>query len=475
MKSNFLIAIALLLVSCSPKITNRVSSTFEPDTLTHLRNPYMGWTLYSLGIQKLDSAETYWELQDEAARRYADVYYIRWPWAAFEPEEGKYAWDHDENFKGLIQGALDRGLRLAFRVVANGRDCSKQGIPEYVFQAGADFFIDNPGHKNAYPDDPVFLEKYTKFIKAFGEKFNDPRTVDFVDCYGLGWWGEEHNVKWKDKANRNDAHDRIVRAYAEAFDKVITVVNYGVRNDHEKQTVYDELGFSPRRDGYVSEWFPTSQYEGFVSHFPRKVLIAEACYRGDNYKISDQENGKWPNWQVYYKELVDEALKTHINFLDMRTPIESKRFLSNNLEDVQRFITKGGYRIYPKHVEATIDSGKIEVRHSWTNLGVGVLPNNNVNLGYKYKVAFALFDINNKLIKKWFSNNLEVSSLVGTKTSSVKEKFDLDGVENGVYKLGVGIINQRENDSKDITLAIQDPEIICNEWVLVGSILKSDK
>ena len=466
----YISAMILCMMSCERRITNTVSATFTPDTMTHIRNPYMGWTLYSLGIQKLDSADTYWKLQDEAARKYADVYYIRWPWAAFEPEEGKYAWNYDENFKALIQGALDRGLRLAFRVIANGRDCAKQGIPEYVFKAGAEHFIDSPGHKNAYPDDPVFLDKYTKFIKAFGEEFNDPTRVDFIDCYGLGWWGEEHNVKWKNKENRNASHDRIVRAYAEAFDKVITVVNYGVRNEHEQKVVFDELGFSPRRDGYVSEWFPKSQYKGFTSYFPDKVLIAEACYRGNNYDIAKQENGKWPTWQVYYKELVDEALKTHVNYLDMRTPIESKRLLTENLNDVQRFISKGGYRIYPQKVDGSIKDGKLTMNHTWKNIGVGVLPNNNVALGYKYKVAFALFDKNNGIVSKWYSDKVEVSKLVGDTAISVTEEFEMKHISASDYKLGIGITNTCENDSKDITLSVENPEIIKDEWVLVGYI-----
>ena len=39
-----------------------------------------------------------------------------------EPEEGKYAWLYDENYKKLIQGALDRGLKLCFRIYNNGQD-----------------------------------------------------------------------------------------------------------------------------------------------------------------------------------------------------------------------------------------------------------------------------------------------------------------------------------------------------------------
>ena len=316
----------------------------------------------------------------------------------------------------------------------------------------------------------MFLDKYTKFIKAFGEEFNDPTRVDFIDCYGLGWWGEEHNVKWKNKENRNASHDRIVRAYAEAFDKVITVVNYGVRNEHEQKVVFDELGFSPRRDGYVSEWFPKSQYKGFTSYFPDKVLIAEACYRGNNYDIAKQENGKWPTWQVYYKELVDEALKTHVNYLDMRTPIESKRLLTENLNDVQRFISKGGYRIYPQKVDGSIKDGKLTVNHTWKNIGVGVLPNNNVALGYKYKVAFALFDKNNGIVSKWYSDKVEVSKLVGDTAISVTEEFEMKHISASDYKLGIGITNTCENDSKDITLSVENPEIIKDEWVLVGYI-----
>lgn len=48
-------------------------------------------------------------------------------------------------------------------------------------------------------------------------------------------------------------------------------------------------------------------------------------------------------------------------------------------------------------------------------MGVGVLPNNNRNLGFKYKVAFALFDEENNLVRKWLSENIEVSELVNGK------------------------------------------------------------
>lgn len=104
------------------------------------------------------------------------------------------------------------------------------------------------------------------------------------------------------------------------------------------------------------------------------------------------------------------------------------------------------------------------------NLGVGVLPNNNNHLGYKYKVAFALFNDKQELIKEWYSSKVEVSELIGDNVISVTEEFDLKDIQSGTYQLAVGIVNQRENDSKDITLAIKYPKIISGEWVYVDDV-----
>jgi ribosomal protein L27 len=82
-------------------------------------------------VGNVANAEEYWAAQDEAARNYASFFYIRWRWSEMEPEEGKYAWIYDENYKKLIQGALDRGLKLCFRIYDNGQDNIRQGTPEY--------------------------------------------------------------------------------------------------------------------------------------------------------------------------------------------------------------------------------------------------------------------------------------------------------------------------------------------------------
>lgn len=445
-----------------------VSVSFAPDTESNLKNPYMGWTLYSEGGQNTDRPEPYWYMQDEAAEKYAGVFYIRWRWSDLEPEEGKYAWEHNEDFKGLVQGALDRNLRLAFRIYVNGRDNLKPATPQYVLD-GAETYTVAPGHQTPYPDDEFFLEKYIKFIEAFGKKYNDPAIVDYVDSYGLGFWGEEHNITYKDPLKKYDTHDRIVRAYEKAFDKVINVINFGVRDATQEAVVYDELGFTSRRDGYVSSYFPVSQQKELVKRFPATPIIAEACYWGGT-GISTVEGGKYPSWGEYYDAVVAQSIETHANYLDLRTPTEASRYLSSALDAVKLFVSKGGYRIYPTTVGYEITAGTLTVSHSWKNLGVGVLPNNNVHLRYKYKIMFGLFDENDKLVKSFESKTVEVSELVGGEVFSGEDAFALDGIPSGKYKLAAGIVNTIPNDSKDIALAVKNPKKISGEWIYVSDL-----
>ena len=91
-----------------------------------------------------------------------------------EPEEGKYAWLYDENYKKLIQGALDRGLKLCFRIYNNGQDNLRTGTPDYVRRAGAKGYTVK-GLKGdlwtPYPDDPIFQEKLEKFVEAFAKEY----------------------------------------------------------------------------------------------------------------------------------------------------------------------------------------------------------------------------------------------------------------------------------------------------------------
>lgn len=54
---------------------------------------------------------------------YASSCYLRTNWKTLEPQKGKYAWDDpSSDISRIIKSVHDRGLRIALRVLVDGRD-----------------------------------------------------------------------------------------------------------------------------------------------------------------------------------------------------------------------------------------------------------------------------------------------------------------------------------------------------------------
>ena len=165
-----------------------------PDRTSIIKNPLTGWVMY-VGR---NWSNTFWSEQGYDAMLtgdgtvvkvsdYATCAYLRTSWRNLEPTEGNYVWkDSNSNFSKLVKSLKDRGLKMSFRIVVDGRD---QGLntPEYVFDAGCSYYTDGTHltWKCPYPEDPIFQEKYAKFIKALAAEFNDPDKTEFIDAYGL--------------------------------------------------------------------------------------------------------------------------------------------------------------------------------------------------------------------------------------------------------------------------------------------------
>ena len=438
----------------------------------------MGWTIYDDASDAVANAEELWQLQDTIATNYATTLYIRWRWTDMEPEEGKYAWQYDDNFKALVKGATDRGLKLAFRVYMASQDNEYESTPKYVFDAGAKYYMEKgkPGDvRSPYPDDSIFREKFETFVKAFAAEYDDPSLVNYVDGYNIGWWGEGYNLQFLDWKNQEETFAWIINLYGDSFKRVPLVITVDSQIGHDLELKYaiNGQGYAVRRDGYASFWMPESQKKLLQSLFPQTFIVAECCYWQDRTiesvnKIDQRYD--WDSWADYYTQVVDEALDTHANYLDLREPVEAIRWTREANAEVKRFMTKGGYRIYPTKVSFSLDINAIKVEHSWRNLGCGVLPNNNRRWNYKYKLAFALLDNNEKVVKQWIDDTVEVSDWIGEKEYDYTSNFILEGVENGKYNLALSIINSEEENAESIKFALQNATIVNKHWTLLGLI-----
>jgi hypothetical protein len=316
-----------------------------------------------------------------------------------EPAEGHYAWNEDENYKKLVQGALDRNIKLAFRVVVDSQNVHMQATPQFVFDAGAVGVgaNSNPNFKTPRLTDPIFREKFEDFVRAFAKQYDDPSIVDYIDAGGFGYWGEMQTIiPALTKVELDGTFRWVVNLYADNFNHILLGQQDKSAFDWSLQDwAYEEKGFILRRDSYGSfQWFPQADKDRIVARWPDVPVFAENCYQTFVSRASSCDGRNRPIRDMLTR-VVNDALYTHANTLDLRHPEDVIEFATNHAELVEKFALEGGYRFVLKEVSypSVMDSRKpYMIYHSWKNTGVGKLPNDLRNWGYKCKVAFALLD-----------------------------------------------------------------------------------
>lgn len=489
----FSFLVSTILFSCQKLTKEQTEFQFTPDTTSVFRNPCMGWVMYSEGWELYPyfqenferiNVKSFWEEMDAVkAHEVSNILYIRAIWSAFEPEEGKYAWEHDPNFIELVEGAKKRNLKLAFRVFHNSRDQEQQATPEYVFQAGAEYiWVESNGrkYKNPYYDNPVFMEKFDAFVKAFAAEYDNPDITDFIDAYGAGLWGEGHGVDVKDPENIASVIDELTGVYQEHFKRIIPVYNLSyVDWEYSKTLVFEKKQFLPRRDGLGSHWFLQASKDRVDNYFfPKYPLIGEGCYwlndpTGKHQKkpYENDKEYKMSSWPEAITVGMEVALNHHSNTYDLRVPLQAKMWIEECPDAVQKFITHGGYRFYPKHINIKeIGGDTLLIEHSWENLGVGLLPNNHPNWNYKYRISFALMDEHDNIVFIKAMGDTDPSKWVkGTPVSYTSKLAMPSQLPKGEYFLAVAITDRDKQDQPGIDIAV-GAENKANKWLKIKKI-----
>ena len=468
-----------------------------------VRNPAMGWVLYDDANDPVANASTYWIEMDKYAQ-YASVLYVRWRWSDLEPKEGEYVWkDKSSNFSRLIKGALDRGLRLAFRIYYDSNGNCKQSTPEYVLEAGAEGYrTDINGTENRwspYADDKIFQEKLAVFIKAFAEEFDDPARVDFIDAFNLGWWGEGHNINLKAGNDNEQVKAEVIRwittLYGEAFKRVPLVINYhNAIGEQNLDWVVENQGYQLRHDAFGSKYY--GEFErGYADKYKtRRMIVAESCYwyintdygaamSGENdfteqWRDDETYNPRARSWHDVYKRTYEEALEARANMLDLREKREAESWIRQGYDVVEDFINSGGYRLSPVAVSfpSVVKIGKdYTIGHAWRNSGYGVCPNFDRRWGGKYKVAVALIDGKGKVVQSSVDDDAEPSVwLREQEMNKYRHSVKINVPSAGRYYWAVGIVDTSLEDGVQggesaLNLAVEDVDFV-GKWVVVGGV-----
>lgn len=472
------LACILLMARLAPAAPQPPEQLVRPtqDTTSVLHNPAMGWVLYLDAVGKYPDAKNLWRDLSPYAK-YATIFYHRARWSDYEPTEGHYAWLEDPNFQQMLQGARQRGLKLAFRIIVNSRDNYAQATPDYVRQAGAKgYFEQGANHTQLWCpnlDDPIFQAKFARFIQAFGRAFDKPNVVDFVDGNGLGWWGEAHHLQLNE-AKLDGVYNWVCATYSSAFPHVLLATNigseFGLKRD--EAIAIKQYSYIARRDGLGSHWFGPEQKQFTLGHFPQVPLIGESCYFSvKNWTDPWKGEAGVQDYRDILAWDVRDALDYHANTLDLRNPNDAKTWVEDAPELVQKFISEGGYRLSPVEIRfpsVAVSGQPFKIHHTWQNTGVGVLPNANPRWHYKYQVAFALFD---SKTKKPVAIQLAPGAEPSGWIKGLAPQYDSAlrwSVPAGTYSLGVAIVDTTQQNAPGIELAVQDLKRV-GGWYLLSS------
>lgn len=482
-----------------------VKIEFAEDKHSFIKNPSTGWVLYiedcyanpyaSDGTEITQGMTTaqYWDKIDELIEQglTPSILYIRLGWSWFEPEEGNYAWDDPESdIYQLIQGAGERDLQLAFRVLIDSTDNSQQAIPEWVFEKGlqVDSYTSvwDLEHnkelkvKEGKCDDPFFLEHFENFLKAFGERFDTDSSVSHIDAQGMGNWGEVNSIC---ASNKEQAVRTIMDLYRKYFKNVL--LGFQIYSEAGSDYGISEQ-FVMRRDGLGSPvWYGESQKQGIVNEFfnSNNVLYGESCYHGLEHGIGD--GGRWSQtnnivgWSTeqILAYLMDDALSSRANTLDFRMYSDALCWMLDYPEGIQKFVEQGGYRLSPVEMTVTskAEAGEtIVIEHKWKNAGVGRLPNYNPQWDNKYVLNFALLDENGQVAGQIAVSDANPGDWIMESDNEYTTEFEIPAeIKDGSYKIAVSILNQTNVGPSSINLALADAEK-SGDWYLLGDISIGD-
>lgn len=487
----------------------------KPERSKFLRNPLQGWNIYTgIGSGMMDN---FWDIYDNfdssegkvKVSDYGTTLYIRGAWSDFNPEEGVYIWQDGVNtepakrFRMLVNGAKERNLKLAFTFVVDSRDKHYNFTPDYVREAGCKGYVTTTGSVQVwspYPDDPIFQEKYAKFLQDFAAKYNDPDLTNYVSGFGLGKWGETHTLKYwavdnkekTEKETKYEVFEWITDLMAKTFTKVPIFINYhrcllssssfdGANLDDTADLIDRAVkkGFSLRHDAFgMKQYYKDWERRIATTYRYQCPFIMEGGWVKSSHGSSIKGDG-YADYAEVRKGEFDEGKGANVNMMDFRFSSspqtgETHSWFNSAFKLVKEFIADGGYRLYPDKVslpENASSNGKVVLTHRWSNLGWGYCPTNLPQWNQKYKVAFALLDkTTEKSVKVFVDPNPEISDWVQGTPHTYKTELTLSDVTPGQYEWAVGIVDTTKDNAIGIIISARDEYQTEDGWVKLSDV-----
>lgn len=229
-------------------------------------------------------------------------------------------------------------------------------------------------------------------------------------------------------------------------------------------------GYSLRQDAFGMNDYYQNWEKQFAKtwNYKRPIIMEGGWITGGTHRYWTDSSGKYREGHpedVRQGEF-DASMEARVNMMDFRVGNETESWFTLCFGLVQRFISEGGYRLYPDRIYLpdNINAGtEITIGHRWRNMGWGYFPNNIPQWDYKYKVAFALLDLDDNVKKILVDTGSEPSDWLKDNPVSYDFKTAVE-LPAGNYKWAVAIVDTKRENRPAIKLAVND-DITADGWI----------
>lgn len=214
-----------------------------------------------------------------------------------------------------------------------------------------------------------------------------------------------------------------------------------------------EKGFSLRHDAFgMREYYGQWERNYVKPWIMKRPVLLEGGWIVSKHPYHNDPSGYKTAKEVRIGEFED-GQEAHVNMMDFRVGDETMSWFRDAYPLVERFISEGGYRLYPDSivVPKEIKNGtRIRIAHRWNNLGWGYCPTNIPQWNQKYKVAFALLNQDNQIAYSYLDSNTDLSVWIKDHPTSYEFTPKIKGVKKGNYTWAVALVDTTKGNGSNV-------------------------
>jgi hypothetical protein len=379
-------------------------------------------------------------------------------------------------FEAKLAAAASRGHQFIARFYLEwpGRPTA---VPRYLLDAGLKLRTWTNTNTQPFPpavdhtpdyEDLRLRAALTRFIQAFGERYDGDPRLAFVGLGLLGTWGEWHNSPHDEWFASKAVQAEVMDAFETAFPRTRLVARYPA-GDHDARYAQNFR----RAMGYHDDSFAWATVHtgkrGEEWFFESRLRAAGALEKWRNQPIGGEVRPEvWPclfdepSYAPAGQEFDRCAAATHASWLCNEGVFRGKiqgAARDRALAAAQRL----GYELYIPHVRWRTTAGALEISLSVTNTGLAPFY-------YAWPVELAALNSQREMAARSRTIWELTGILPGAPAAQLQHAFELGQLPKGSYRLLVGVPNPMSG-GHPLRFANREQDQDLREWLTLGEFL----